>query len=138
MPLSPHLRAALIVTIGAAAFVLLLVTRLVGSMMADPNFGRGDNPFELLSLLTCVLGPLLALGTAVGLAFKKRWAGKVGWFAATIFLVTALAILANFAIAGTSTDALSGDLVSAQTWTGLASFGAAAGMYLLLRRLPAK
>ena len=138
MPLSPHLRAALMVTIGAAGFVLLLVTRLLRSMMEDPNFGRGDNPFELLSLVTCVIGPLLALVTAMGLAFRQRWAGKVGRLAAAIFLVTAVAILANFAIAGTSADALSGDLASAQTWAGLASLGAGVGLYLLLRRLPAK
>ena len=92
MSLSPHLRAALVLTGGAAAFVLILVTRLIGSMMEDPNFGRGDNPFELVSLLACVLGPLLALGAAMGLAFQLKWAHRIGSIAAGVLVLAALSI----------------------------------------------
>ncbi len=136
MALSPHLRAALMITVGATAFAGLLVTRLLNAMMVDPNFGRGDNLFELLALLTCVLGPVLALGTAMGLAFRQRWAWRVGRGAAWVLLVAAFAILANFAIAGGAETGPSGDLIITQTAVGVASLGGAIALYFLLRALP--
>ena len=136
MALSPHLRAALIITVCAAAFAGLLVTRLLSAMMVDPNFGRGDNLFELVALLTCVLGPVLALAAAVGLAFRQRWALRMGRGAAWVLLVAAFAILANFAIAGGAETGQSGDLVNIQTAVAVASLAGAIGLYFLLRRLP--
>ena len=136
MALSPHLRAALIITVCATAFAGLLVTRLLSAMMVDPNFGRGDNLFELVALLTCVLGPGLALAAAVGLAFRQLWALRVGRAAAWVLLLAAFAILANFAIAGGAEIGPSGDLVTTQTAVAVASLAGAVGLYFLLRRLP--
>lgn len=136
MGLSPHLRAALIITVGATAFAGLLVTRLLSAMMVDPNFGRGDNLFELVALMTCVLGPVLALVAAVGLAFRQRWAMRVGRGAAWVLLAAAFAILANFAIAGGAETGQSGALAATQTAVGVASLAGAVGLYFLLRSLP--
>ena len=136
MALSPHLRAALIITVFATAFAGLLVTRLLSAMMVDPHFGRGDNLFELVALLTCVLGPVLALAAAVGLAFRQRWALRMGRGAAWVLLVAAFAILANFAIAGGAEIGQSGELATTQTMVGVASLAGALGLYFLLRRLP--
>ncbi len=136
MALSPHLRAALIITVCATAFAGLLVTRLLSAMMVDPNFGRGDNLFELVTLMTCVLGPVLALVAAMGLAFRQRWAMRVGRGAAWVLLAAAFAILANFAIAGGAETGPSGALVTTQTAVGVASLAGAVGLYVLLRRLP--
>ena len=136
MALSPHLRAALMITVCATAFAGLLVTRLLSAMMVDPNFGRGDNLFELVALLTSVLGPVLALATAMGLAFRQRWAWRVGRGAAWVLLVAAFAILANFAIAGRAEIGPTGDLVTTQTAVAAASISGAVGLYYLLRRLP--
>ena len=136
MALSPHLRAALIITVCSTAFAGLLVTRLLSAMMVDPNFGRGDNLFELVALMTCVLGPVLALVAAMGLAFRQRWAMRVGRGAAWVLLAAAFAILANFAIAGGAETGQSGALVTTQTAVGVASLAGAVGLYFLLRRLP--
>ena len=136
MALSPHLRAALMITVCATAFTGLLVTRLLSAMMVDPNFGRGDNLFELVALLTCVLGPVLALVAAVGLAFRQHWAMRVGRVAAWALLVAAFAILANVSIAGGAETGQSGDLITTQTAVGVASVGGAIGLYFLLRSLP--
>lgn len=137
MSLLPHLRAALAVMIGSVVFVGFLVIRLLTTMMVDPNFGRGDNPFELLSLVACVLGAVLALGTAALLAFRQRWAGKVGRAAAAVLLITALSILASMAIAGAEESRPTPELQNAQTAAGLYSFGGAVALYFLLRRLRA-
>ncbi len=136
MPVSPHLRAALWITAAAGAFALLLVTSLLRSMMEDPNFGRGDNPFELLALLAAVLGPLLALGAAVALAFRRQWAFTTGRIAAAVLLVAAVAMVVNQAIAGSAESKPTAALQSAETVAGLASFASGVGLYLLLRRLP--
>ena len=136
MALSPHLRAALMITVCATAFTGLLVTRLLSAMMVDPNFGRGDNLFELVALMSCVLAPVLSLLAAVGLAFRKRWAMRVGRVAAWVLLVAAFAILANFAIAGGAETGQSGDLITTQTAVGVTSLGGAIGLYFLLRGLP--
>ena len=136
MALSPHLRAALLITVCATAFTGLLVTRLLSAMMVDPNFGRGDNLFELVALMTCVLGPVLSLLAAVGLAFRQRWAWRVGRGAVWVLLVTAFSILANFAIAGRAETGPTGDLITTQTAVGVASVSGAIGLYFLLRGLP--
>ena len=136
MPLSPHLRAALWITSGAALFVLLLVARLLRTMMQDPNFGRGDNPFELLSLVACVLGPLLALVTAMGLAFRLTWSRKLGRIAAGVLVFAALAILVSAIIAGAAESRQTAELIWAQSLTGIASIAGAFGIYQLLRRVP--
>ena len=124
------------ITVCATAFTGLLVTRLLSAMMVDPNFGRGDNLFELVALMTCVLGPVLSLLAAVGLAFRQRWAWRVGRGAVWVLLVTAFSILANFAIAGRAETGPTGDLITTQTAVGVASVGGAIGLYFLLRGLP--
>lgn len=136
MPLSTHLRTALILTVGATLFALFLVTQLVTTMMQDPNFGHGDNPFELLSLVACVLGPLLVLVTAMGLAFRLAWARKLGRFAAWTLVVAALMILVSMIIAGAEESAQTEALVWAQGLAGIAAVGGAVGIISLLRRLP--
>lgn len=135
MPLSPHLRAALWMTVGAALFVLLVLTRLVRTMMDDPFFGRGDNPIELLSLLACVLGPLLVLGSASGLAMRYRWGPKVGRAAAVVLILAAVAVLVNLAIAGSAETGQSKELVTAQIAAGFGSLGGGLAMFWLMRRL---
>lgn len=137
MPLSPHLRAAVAVVAGAAFFAGFLVTRLLTTMMLDPNFGRGDNPFELLSLVACVLSSVVALITAALLAFQQKWAGKVGRIAAAGLLVTALSIVASMAVAGAEESPPSAELQNAQIAVGLCSFGGSVALYFLLRRLRA-
>ncbi len=137
MSLSPHLWAALAVMIGAVVFAGFLVTRLLTTMMVDPNFGRGDNPFELLSLVACVLGSVLALSTGALLAFRQKWAGKVGRAAAAVLVITALSIVASMAIAGAEESRQTPELQNAQTAVGLYSFGAAVALFFLLRRLRA-
>ncbi len=134
MSLPTHLRMALVITSGAAFFVLFLVTRLVGALMGDPNFGRGDNPFELVSLIGCVLGALLALLSASALAFQRSWAGKVGRAAAIVLLLASVAIVASMAIAGAEETRPSAELTSAQTAAGLASFTGAIGLFFAMRR----
>ena len=124
------------ITVCATAFTGLLVTRLLSAMMVDPYFGRGDNLFELVALMTCVLGPVLALLAAVGLAFGQRWAMRLGRVAAWVLLVTAFSILANFAIAGVAETGPSGNLITTQTAVGVASVGGAIGLFFLLRGLP--
>ena len=131
MSFSPHLRAALIITVGATAFAGLLVTRLLSAMMADPHFGRGDNLFELVALLSCVLGPVLALAAAAGLAFRYGWSMRVGRGAAWVLLLAAFAILANFLIAGGAEIGQSGELATTQTMVGVASLAGALGLYFL-------
>jgi hypothetical protein len=135
MSFSPHLRAAIWITAGATLFVVLVVTRLVGSMMADPYFGRGDNPFELISLLACVVGPLLALASAAGLALGYAWALKIARLAAGVLFLGALTILGNFAIAGNAETGQTSALVTAQTAAGLGSAAGAIGLLLLTRWL---
>ena len=135
MTLSPQLRVALAMTAGAALFVIILLNRFVTAMMADPNFGRGDNPFEIVAILACALGPLTALGSAVALAFRFKHATTVPKIAAAIFLVGAGAVFANFAIAGSAETPPSQDLVTAQTAAGLGCVFAAIAIFLLLRWL---
>lgn len=134
--MSPHLKAALIITGGAAAYVLLVFSRLLGAMMQDPNFVRGDNSWELLPLIACGIAPLLALVTAVALAFRWRWAKKIGRTAASLLVFVAVAILVSVIVAGSDESRQTTDLIWARGLAGLASLGAALGIEALLRRMP--
>ena len=130
--MSPHQRAALLITGGAAAFGLLLA-RMLSAMMADPNFGRGDNPFELIAVLGGTAAVVLALVTASALAFRHRWAAKAGYAAVGWLILTVVAMVTNFAIAGAAETGPTSALQSAETFVGVMSFAGAIGLYRLIR-----
>ncbi|MBY0502393.1 MAG: hypothetical protein K2X03_00685 [Bryobacteraceae bacterium] len=138
MPLSSHLRASLMLTAGATAFVFLFVTRLLNASMADPNFVRGDNPFEILSLLACVGAPLFSLVAAMGFAFRFGWARKAARTALVLFALAACGLLAMLIISGAEESSQTSALFSAESWTAAACVAGATGIFLLLRWAPQK